>query len=128
MSYIDDKYLKQLRERHLHVSQPFQKGRTLEDAVRVAKPATVPGNFVLGFESECGEIPINAPALLLRSTNEGWVVLYQDHVPTPGPGDFENIWQTPQEAVDDILDFYFGNPERMNTISQLWSSVGKLKK
>ncbi|MBZ0189091.1 MAG: hypothetical protein K8F91_22795, partial [Candidatus Obscuribacterales bacterium] len=43
-----------------------------------------------------------------------WIVRGQEHIPTPGPGDFENEWSTPEEAIKDILEFYFGDPGRMN--------------
>ena len=31
-----------------------------------------------------------------------------------GPGDFVSEWDSVDEAVDDIIDFFLGDPERMN--------------
>lgn len=118
MAEIEEKYLKQLRDHELYVSRPFAKGRVLEDAVWVAKPTSIRGNCVPDYDSACGGVPIDAPALLFRPTPEGWIVLNQEHIPELGPGDFKNVWRTPQEAVDDIIDFYFGNPERMKVINE----------
>jgi len=42
-----------------------------------------------------------------------WFVLAEDYCPAPGPGDFVDEWTSPDEAVKDILDFYFGDPQRM---------------
>ncbi len=118
MLEIEEKYLQQLRDRNLYVSTPFSKGRTLEGSVWVAKPTSIQGNCISGYNGAVGEIPIDAPAVLLRPTTEGWVVLNQDHIPELGPGDFKNVWQTEQEAIDDIIAFYFGNSERMDLINQ----------
>lgn len=127
MSRIEDYYLQQLRDRRLFVSKPFGKGRVLEGAVWVAKPTNVNGNCVSYYESKCGGIPTDAPAVLFHPTAEGWVVLNQDHIPELGPGDFKNVWQTPQEAVDDIVDFFFGKPERMEVINQKYIAINNLK-
>ena len=45
--------------------------------------------------------------------NDRWQVHGQDCAGGLGPADFINEWQTPEEAVKDILDFYFGDPKRM---------------
>ncbi len=128
MINIDEKYIQQLRDRNLYVSLPFAKGRTLEGSVWIAKPTSIQGNCVPGYESAVGHVPTDAPAILLRPTAEGWVVLNQEHIPELGPGDFKNVWQTQQEAVDDILDFYFGNPERMEIINQRYNLIIQSKK
>ncbi len=128
MLEIEEKYLQQLRDRNLYVSMPFSKGRTLEGSVWVAKPTSIQGNCISGYSSTVGEIPIDAPAVLLRPTSDGWTVLNQDHIPELGPGDFKNVWQTQQEAVDDILDFYFGSPERMEITNQRINLIIQSKK
>ena len=56
----------------------------------------------------------DAPGLYLHSDGVKWFVTSQDYVPGPGPGDFVREWTTPEEAVADILDFYFGSPIRMD--------------
>jgi hypothetical protein len=42
-----------------------------------------------------------------------WVVTVHEYIPGPGPGDFVNVWDTPEEAVADILDYLLGDPARM---------------
>jgi hypothetical protein len=34
-------------------------------------------------------------------------------IPLPREGDFVNEWDTPEQAVADILDYFFGDPTRM---------------
>lgn len=118
MSKIDEKFLQQLRDRDLYVSDPFPSDHVLAEGVWIAKPSAVNGNSVDGYNGAIGDMKIDAPEVLLRHTNEGWVVLNQEHVPAMGEGDFKNVWQSPQEAIDDIVDFYFGNKARMNVINE----------
>ncbi len=118
MTAIDEKYLQQLRDRDLYVSDPFSPGHNMANGVWIAKPAAIEGNCVSTYEGSCAGVPIDAPEVLLLPTEQGWIVLNQEHIPTSGPGDFKNVWPTQQEAVDDILDFYFGNPERMEVINK----------
>jgi len=46
-------------------------------------------------------------------TNDKWQVHLQECIPDLGEADFIDEWSTPEEAVKDILDFYFGDPARM---------------
>jgi hypothetical protein len=117
MPEIEEKYLQNLRDKNLFVSKSYPAGHVYENGIWIAKPTAIPGNSIPGYDGVCGKIPIDAPAVMLYPTKEGWVVLNQEHVPVLGPGDFKNVWQTVQEAVDDIVDFYFGNPERMMVIN-----------
>lgn len=113
-----EKYLQELRDRSLFVSKSYPAGHVLENGMWIAKPSEIPGNSIPEYNGTYGKIAINAPAIMLYPTSEGWVVLHQAHVPELGPGDFKNVWQTLQEAVDDVIDFYFGNPERMQAINE----------
>ena len=60
-----------------------------------------------------GRVEFDAPPVRLWFDGEVWVVLAEEYCPGPGPGDFLDEWNTPEEAVEDILSFYFGDPERM---------------
>lgn len=42
-----------------------------------------------------------------------WQVDGQDCAGGMGPANFIDEWQTAEEAIKDILDFYFGDPTRM---------------
>lgn len=80
----------------------------------MAKPTSVAGN-------SCGDtalwgrsrIPCDASSLVLHREGARWVVSSEDYVPGPGPGDFVHRWDTAEQAVADIVDFYFGDPRRM---------------
>lgn len=117
MPTIPEKNLQQLRDAGLHVSSSRP---ALCDGVWVCKPLTTRGNNIPGFEDGYialeGEIPcpdIDAPMLRFYFHNDGWNVNGQDCAGGKGPADFINIWPTAEEAVKDILDFFFGDPSRM---------------
>jgi hypothetical protein len=46
-------------------------------------------------------------------SNDKWQVHLQEGIPNLEEADFIDEWSTPEEAVKDILDFYFGDPARM---------------
>lgn len=66
---------------------------------------------VLGGDSD-------APHGWLFPNFEKWVFGIMQYCPGPGPGDFWNEHQNLTNAVDDVLDYYFGNPERMDAFSE----------
>jgi hypothetical protein len=82
------------------------------DGVTVVKPAAVAGHSLPGLAEASGGF-LDAPGLYLHGDGGRWFVTSHDYVPGPGPGDFVNEWATPEEAVADVLDFYFGSPARM---------------
>ncbi|MDZ4837310.1 MAG: hypothetical protein SGJ27_26285 [Candidatus Melainabacteria bacterium] len=114
---IDDQNLTKLREAGLHVSHPFA---AFDHGVWVCKPAATPGNSIpeykigyitIGDGEQCP--PLDAPMLKLMNSNSKWLVDGQDCVGGMGPADFINEWDDPDAAIKDILDFYFGDPTRM---------------
>lgn len=118
---IAEPYLERLRAAGLLVSEPFVPGHVaFPDGVTVAKPASVEGHSLPGHEAwwGTGHVKLDAPPLWLHSDGDKWFVTCHEYVPGPGPGDFVNAWSTPEEAVADILDFYFGNPARMDVKRQ----------
>lgn len=117
MAAISEIHLDRLRAARLLVSTPFVPGHlAFPDGVIVAKPASVPGHSLPDYEAGwgMGDITLDAPALFLHSDNGKWFVTSHDYVPGPGPGDFVNEWTCAEEAIADILDFYFGDAARMN--------------
>lgn len=118
MSEIESKYLDRLRGAGLHVSRPVPAFR---EGVLIGKPESTSGHSIEGLkpsyiELEATSLPpaMDAPMLKFYVDVEGnWMVCGDDYAGKKGPGDFINIWKTADEAIDDILDFYFGNPERM---------------
>lgn len=101
----------------LLVSDPFVPDHVAYPAgVVVGKPKGVGGNSLEDYGSSWGlnGPDLDAPALTLHAEAEGrWFVTLHACIPGPGPGDFVDEWATPQEAVADILDFFFGDPARM---------------
>jgi hypothetical protein len=105
--------LDQLLAAGLLVSKPYIAAR---GGVTVAKPATVPGNSIPGYECHWGwseGIIIDAPCVGLQYEAKQWVVTVHEYIPGPGPGDFVNRWDTPEQAVADVLDYLLGDPVRM---------------
>lgn len=120
MREIEDKYKQQLRHAGLFVSEPYVEGHAWEYGVRVGKPSTIAGNSIAGYDASyitIGDAPeppeMDAPMIILYTTGDVWIVHAQESVPEPGATDFINKWNSPEEAVADILDFYFGDPSRM---------------
>jgi hypothetical protein len=114
---IPEQHLDRLRVAGLLTSEQFPpKHVAFPDGVFVGKPALVLGHYLPGYKFWWGlDGPmLDAPGLWLHSDGGRWFVTSHDYVPGPGPGDFVNEWATPEEAVADVLDFYFGNSDRMD--------------
>lgn len=112
--------LEKLRAAGLVTFRPFRTTHgVIIDGIRVAKPRSTPGNALQGEGSMLAiaagkEVTtLDAPILELYTNGNSWFVRSHDWVPGPGPGDFVNEWSTVDQAVIDILDFYFGPPARM---------------
>lgn len=113
MPMIDDLYLQALRNCGLHVCKPFPEGHAWAHGVRVGKPKTLAGNKIFNYEIWFDGVAMDAPSVVLYFNGKKWIIAAQDYIPTPGPGDFHAQWDFPEEAVNDIWDFYFGDPTRM---------------
>src|SRR6476469_8797574 len=116
LMHIPDWVREQLIAKGLVVAdEPFPSGHVaFPDGVVVAKPASTRGNHIPGYAACWGlDGPqVDAPALYLHWSANAWHVTAGEWVPGPGPGDFVHTWPTVDAAVADILDFYFGAPER----------------
>lgn len=113
MGHIDQKYLQKLQNSGLYICEPFCEGHGWEHGVCVVKLSGTAGNYIPNYLSRVEEIEVDTPSVVFYNRKNSWIVLAQDHAPTFGPGDFENKWDTADEAVQDIIDFYFGDPKRM---------------
>lgn len=120
---IDEQYLDQLRAAGLFISHPIP---AFGGGYWICKPTTTAGNnapdLEFGFISLEPEPPcpeIDAPALKIMFRNKQWIVDGQDCAGGMGPADFINKWATPEEAVKDILDFFFGDPSRMQKKAEM---------
>lgn len=113
---VPEHCLLRLRSSGLLISDPFVPTHlAYPDGVQIGKPAAVPGNAIPDYKGYWGsdKVLIDAPGLVLYADESKWRVVSHDIIPGPGVGDFLDEWDTPEEAVDDILDFYFGDPRRM---------------
>ena len=120
MPTIEEKFLNQLRAAGLHVSHPFA---SLCDGFWICKPTSTPGHNIPGYsgggyitlaEDNAPQCPdTDAPMLKFFFANDSWQVHGQDCAGGMGPADFIDEWTTPEEAVADILAFFFGDPARM---------------
>ncbi len=112
---VPEHCLDQLRAAGLLVSDPYIPSHLgFPDGVKVGKPTTTPGNCIPGYEGIWGSgAVIDAPCPILHSDGSKWEVTVHTYIPGPGPGDFINFWDTPEEAVADILDYLLGDPARM---------------
>ena len=113
VAVIDQKFLDQLRAAGLFVSSSYPSFHVCPDAVRVGKPLTTRGNSIPGYEISWEGVALDAPTVVLYTSENRWIVVAQEYSPTAGPGDFIDIWDTPDEAVKDILDLFLGDGTRM---------------
>jgi hypothetical protein len=121
MAKILEKYIEKLRAKGLFVSQPHRPThKAFPDGVVIGKPIWIKGNSIPAYRTGYAslepkwEVPCAAPMVRLYSVDGTW---YVDAIDSSGgfrACDFLNEWKTPEEAVKDILPFYFGNPNRVN--------------
>jgi hypothetical protein len=109
--------LNTLRAAGLLVTVPaFPPGHiAYPDGCVIYKPHGAGGNClpVNGYY-QAGDAPIiDAPRAILHAERGKWIMTVREGIPLPGPGDFTNEWDTPEQAVADILDYFFGDPARM---------------
>ncbi|HND70224.1 MAG TPA: hypothetical protein PL112_25665 [Candidatus Obscuribacter sp.] len=116
MTIIPEKCIARLRSRGLFIADPMPPTHVFANGVLIGKPVAVPGNTIPEYRTGFGlsdRIEFDAPPVWLFARDDKWFVLAEDHCPGPGPGDFLDTWDTAEEAVQDILDFYFGDQKRM---------------
>jgi hypothetical protein len=117
---IPEKYLNQLHEMGLLTSSPVS---VFANGVYVMKPVATVGNNIAGYKTglasfgDGGEVDCvdcDATALRFIHCDGIWQVNGMDSCGGIAPADFINEWSTAEEAVQDIRDFFFGDPTRMN--------------
>jgi hypothetical protein len=115
---VPEHCLDRLRAAGLLVSEPFDPNLSgWPQGVAVGKPDSVRGNCIPGTKRYWGAsgqvVDAPCPYLHFDAGSRKWVVTVHEYIPGPGPGDFVNVWDTPEEAVTDILDYLLGDPARM---------------
>ena len=100
----------------------IQKVRFM-DGYRILKPNDVEGNYVEGYEKNIiglvdGKLEIttvlNSPLSHIFKENGKYCFYIWECSPGPCPGDFYNQFDNIEDCLADVIDYYFGNPERMN--------------
>ncbi len=111
---LEEKKLNLLREAGLLV-EPVLRG-PYKGSYSIAKPEKVLGNTRPGENGYYGpdRILTDAPCSRLLIGNGKLVFLVREYVPGPGLGDFEEEFEDMELCLQSILDYYFGDPTRMN--------------
>jgi hypothetical protein len=96
--------------------RPFGPIGPFANGFKVGKPAGTLGNSRPGPNSFWGadKIPVNAPIAQIYPWEGQWIFQVSEYIPGPGPGDFVRFFDTLDEAVTAVLDYYFGDPTVMN--------------
>lgn len=84
----------------------------------ICKPSTTSGNHIRGYKiswvtSDRRVHCTDAPILQLVLKNNRWQVHAVDAVGDMAPADFVNDFDNPSDAVNDIIQFFLGEPSRM---------------
>ena len=95
----------------------------------VGKPISVEGNVrVLSYAMWKDDTPLDGPFVDIIIEDDTIAVQVRLTVPGPGPGDFRNIYTEVDAAVDDVIDFFFGDPERIRAFGMReYDSIATIK-
>lgn len=109
----------------------YSETHVIANGMMIIKPGGIAGNYITDFEGSTlvsytdggrsESAPTDAPNLyLLFSAPESrWLVMCAElSYGGRGPGHFEHLWETESEAVDDVLDYFFGESDRMREIAE----------
>jgi len=116
-----------LRRKGVHGSDwPFYHPSHLlcPSGYRVILPANVPGNHYPGpdngyFTDQSGNYrEVNTPAVSVWGKGPVWQVCVSEYAPGPGPGDFSESFNSQDDAIHAVLDFFF-NPENEHFVAGL---------
>lgn len=138
-SPISEEYLNRLRGRGLLVYRMYgAEHKGYPHGCLIGKPVAIQGNsaprgghetFLDDFDEATGKIvpgtAVNAPVMVLGYHQEKYYVELSEGIGGRIPGDFFNQWPTIDEAIADILDYYFGDPSRMAIKQQDWEKLNR---
>lgn len=89
----------------------------VRNVLLIAKPTSVNGNFIQGHESIVGSpekwTNTDAPFLKLFHFDHRWFVESGNPITGFDDADFHTTWSCPCQAVEDVLQFFFGDSSRM---------------
>jgi len=125
MPPISEKSLEQLRSKGLLAMPTFGSNhRGYPNGCWIGKPVGVKGNSCPGIErpifskldDQGRRVPgpmVDAPVLVFGSADTKYYVSLEEGIGERLPYDFINEWSSLEEAVADIIDFYFGDAARV---------------
>ena len=87
---------------------PFRHGFT------IVRPKKVPGNSRYSYRDNNSDDSDAPVAWVYPFANRKWYFEISCYAGAAGPGDFVNEHETLAGALEDVLDYYFGDPSRMN--------------
>lgn len=98
------------------ILEPWPEISPFPGGYEIAKPESVMGNtrpdYTVYFSS--GEVVCDAPCTRIYPKGGKWVFELWEFIPGPGPGDFREEFLSITEAIPVIVDYYFGDPSKMN--------------
>lgn len=118
MAKLPSQELDRLRGESLFVYDAVPlPGARVRNVLIVAKPKSISGNSIPNFETITGNpsnwIATDAPTLAIFYYDHRWFVQSGDPVIGYDKADFYTKWNTPGEAVNDAINFFFGDTRRM---------------
>jgi hypothetical protein len=124
---IPERCLQRLRDAALLVSEPYPPSHTLAERVNVGKPVDVPGNSLPEWGCRWGvnDIVVDAPGVSLWGRDGRWWVEVGAWAPQ-APDEFVRSFEDPEAAVQDILDYFFGDPGRMRRMAE-WHDPARIR-
>lgn len=106
---------KRLTDRGL-LLRPYSREHSMSNWIMVLKPVGLPGNYDASEgRMNFGDYEIEAPEVYVyfRPDIGKWVSRMMHYGGGSSSHDFQYEWETDKKAIDDILDYFFGDPARM---------------
>ena len=107
--------IKQLRDRGLFISgvPVFRPDHVCyPNGYVVIKPTITLGNSLPGYEmmfhnNKGDECLSDAPRVILFRNFDKWKIVVHEYIPGPGPGDFEEQFDSQDRAVEAVKRYFF---------------------
>jgi hypothetical protein len=106
--------VEQLRATGLIVHKSYDADHVLCDGFTIAKPKSLKGNSIPGCEDAWGSpwesnpLIVDAPFVVVHSHGDRWIVTVFG-AGGSYPGDFRHEFNDPEQALADVLKYYFGD-------------------
>ncbi len=119
MSEVDA--VKKLKSAGLFINA-LGTNKPCENGYTIAKPKQARGNTRKNWEVliavkgglKWNKVRCDTPISYLYPKNNKWIFRVGEFTSAVEPGDFEEEFASINDAVPAVLDYYFGNPSKMN--------------